>query len=243
MEEICASIRRILKEDETATLPPTPAPVPAAGPIAGPVPGPAIHDATNPAHDQQGAGNLAGPDDDVLFLDSAMIVSQAQAVQPEPAPAPSMEMPPLELASDPAGAASLDTPPEMSAWSAAPEPIAETLIGPTDTDFAFRELAETIAVAAETAALHDHGMTDQVVPPSSLLDEDTRKAAATSFGALIRSVSERSIAVRSGGPTIEDMVREELRPLLKAWLDSHLPNLVERVVRAEVQRLTDRDIP
>ncbi|MDJ0389795.1 DUF2497 domain-containing protein [Roseomonas sp. E05] len=47
--------------------------------------------------------------------------------------------------------------------------------------------------------------------------------------------------VRRGvGPSIEDVVREELRPLLKAWLDEHLPAIVERQVKAEIARLTGR---
>jgi len=33
------------------------------------------------------------------------------------------------------------------------------------------------------------------------------------------------------------MTREILRPMLKAWLDEHLPSLVERLVRAEIQRV------
>ena len=43
-----------------------------------------------------------------------------------------------------------------------------------------------------------------------------------------------------GGPTIEDLVREEIRPLLKAWLDNHLPPMVERLVRQEIERVTGR---
>ena len=49
--------------------------------------------------------------------------------------------------------------------------------------------------------------------------------------------------VRSNGPTIEDIVREELRPLLKAWLDANLPPMVERLVRAEIERVVGRAVP
>ena len=52
-----------------------------------------------------------------------------------------------------------------------------------------------------------------------------------------------STQVYSGGPTIEDIVREELRPMLKAWLDSNLPPLVERLVRAEIERVVGRAVP
>jgi cell pole-organizing protein PopZ len=39
------------------------------------------------------------------------------------------------------------------------------------------------------------------------------------------------------GVTIEDLVREMLRPLLRDWLDANLPGLVERIVREEVSRI------
>jgi cell pole-organizing protein PopZ len=48
------------------------------------------------------------------------------------------------------------------------------------------------------------------------------------------------VQVGRPGVTIEDLVREEIKPVLKAWLDSHLPSLVERVVRAEIGRVVDR---
>jgi cell pole-organizing protein PopZ len=54
---------------------------------------------------------------------------------------------------------------------------------------------------------------------------------------------ERSTQVRSGGPTIEDIVREEIRPLLKEWLNANLPLLVERLVRAEIERVVGRAVP
>ena len=49
--------------------------------------------------------------------------------------------------------------------------------------------------------------------------------------------------VWTGGPTIEDIVREELRPLLKQWLDTNLPPLVERLVRTEIERVVGRAVP
>ena len=36
------------------------------------------------------------------------------------------------------------------------------------------------------------------------------------------------------------MTREILRPMIKSWLDEHLPSLVERLVRAEIQRVARR---
>ena len=38
--------------------------------------------------------------------------------------------------------------------------------------------------------------------------------------------------------TLEDLVKEMLRPMLKSWLDDNLPGLVERLVRAEIERVS-----
>lgn len=38
--------------------------------------------------------------------------------------------------------------------------------------------------------------------------------------------------------TLEDIARDLLRPMLKTWLDDNLPQLVDRLVRAEVERLS-----
>jgi cell pole-organizing protein PopZ len=80
-----------------------------------------------------------------------------------------------------------------------------------------------------------------VPSPDSLLAPAVAAAATASVGQLLRAVSsERGAGVYRGGPSIEDVVREELRPLLKDWLDQHLPGIVERLVRAEIERVTGR---
>ncbi len=81
-------------------------------------------------------------------------------------------------------------------------------------------------------------------PPESLISDKTTDAAASSIGALVRSMTaEKSVAISKGSSiTIEDIVRDEIRPLLKSWLDSHLPSLVERVVRTEIERVINRSV-
>ena len=82
------------------------------------------------------------------------------------------------------------------------------------------------------------------VPMATLVAPEAAAAAASSVGSLVRTlVAERSMQVYSGGPTIEDIVREELRPLLKEWLDANLPPLVERLVRVEIERVVGRAVP
>lgn len=43
-----------------------------------------------------------------------------------------------------------------------------------------------------------------------------------------------------GDTTLEELVRSALEPLLKAWLDAHLPEIVDRAAQAEIARLTGR---
>jgi cell pole-organizing protein PopZ len=85
---------------------------------------------------------------------------------------------------------------------------------------------------------------DQLMATPNLVAPETAAAAASSVGSLVRTLAaDRATRVYGGGPTLEDMVRGELRPLLKEWLDTHLPPLVERLVRAEIERVVGREVP
>ena len=64
-----------------------------------------------------------------------------------------------------------------------------------------------------------------------LLSHEAGEAAALSFGALSASLDVRSAELA------DELVRETLRPMLKQWLDENLPSIVERLVRAEIQRV------
>ena len=48
-------------------------------------------------------------------------------------------------------------------------------------------------------------------------------------------------ATPARGASVEDLATELLRPMLKDWLDAHLPEIVERLVAKEVARITGRD--
>jgi hypothetical protein len=62
-------------------------------------------------------------------------------------------------------------------------------------------------------------------------------AALTRIAGTGQSAREPELPLGNTGRTLEEMVRELLRPHLKEWLDSHLPRLVERMVRDEINRL------
>jgi len=77
-----------------------------------------------------------------------------------------------------------------------------------------------------------------------LLSEAAAASSSAAFARLSSRVNRRlsvDTMLGNGNITLEELVRELLRPLLKDWLDAHLPRLVERVVREEVERLA-RDV-
>lgn len=65
-----------------------------------------------------------------------------------------------------------------------------------------------------------------------LLSQHTSSAVSSAFGALSNSMFS------GDSRTVDELVREMLRPMLKAWLDDNLPSLVERLVRAEIERVS-----
>src|SRR5439155_6044556 len=67
---------------------------------------------------------------------------------------------------------------------------------------------------------------------SPLLSAEATAAVNSAFGTLAHTVLVQNAT------TLEDLVKEMLRPLLKTWLDDNLPNLVERLVRAEIERVS-----
>jgi uncharacterized protein len=66
---------------------------------------------------------------------------------------------------------------------------------------------------------------------SELLSRSTSAAVDSAFTALAQHVPSHNSSA------LEDLVREMLRPLLKAWLDENLPGMVERLVRSEIERV------
>jgi hypothetical protein len=77
--------------------------------------------------------------------------------------------------------------------------------------------------------------------PERILSSETSGAAATAFarlGAVSREArAEGELAIGAGDRTLEEIVRDTLRPLMRVWLDQNLPGLVERLVREEIARV------
>ena len=64
------------------------------------------------------------------------------------------------------------------------------------------------------------------------MSQATSAAVDSAFNHLTQSVFTQN------GRTIDDLVKDMLRPMLKTWLDDNLPGLVERLVRAEIERVS-----
>jgi cell pole-organizing protein PopZ len=69
-------------------------------------------------------------------------------------------------------------------------------------------------------------------PQSPLMSNSTTAAVDSAFNSLAQTV------LIQNARTLEDLVREMLRPLLKGWLDDNLPGMVERIVRQEIERVS-----
>jgi cell pole-organizing protein PopZ len=70
-------------------------------------------------------------------------------------------------------------------------------------------------------------------PSAGLVSKHTEAAAMSAFGSLTSN-----LLVPKSDRTLEDVTRDLLRPLLQAWLDENLPNIVEEQVRIEVERIS-----
>jgi cell pole-organizing protein PopZ len=65
-----------------------------------------------------------------------------------------------------------------------------------------------------------------------LLSQRASEAVSAAFGTLANTM------FAEGSRSIEDVVREMLKPMLQTWLEDNLPSLVERLVRAEIERVS-----
>lgn len=54
------------------------------------------------------------------------------------------------------------------------------------------------------------------------------------------SLAHVTLPPGSGGITLEDLVRSMLAPQIKAWLDANMPEIVEKLAREEIRRLTGK---
>jgi uncharacterized protein len=199
MEEILASIRRIIADDDANKATPqaqeaprpepaAPAARPAVLPPRAPPPPPRV-DPPMPSPVEAepaatGGGNVDDQSSDILELTESMAT---------PTSAPPAAMP-------------------------GPAPQFRTIDGHSDVDF--DEVSDKPAPQGSFAV------------QAHLVSKATSAAVDSAFNTLAQTVLVHNAR------TLEDLVREMLRPMLKTWLDENLPGMVERLVRAEIERVS-----
>lgn len=243
MEEILASIRRIIADDE-AKPPPAEAAKPAPAPAAPapkpqamndippsrvapakpaaekPAPPPAAKPAPAPPPPAPAADASNNQDDiDALLagLDAATPAPEVRAREPEPESEPDVLELTDEMAMDPE-----PTP--------APPPPSFRRVEPRD-DLEFAEAPPPRPTPAPSYAPVDFDA-PPLPPQQPILAQSTVSAVESAFNSLAHTV------LSSNARTLEDLVKEMLRPMLKSWLDDNLPGLVERIVKAEIERVS-----
>jgi len=201
MEEILASIRRIISEDD--------APAETAPAAAAPA---------EPEPETEPAGDLS----------PAMMDETPSMQEPDASEEDVLELTDTYEAPEAETIGDLD----VSASEPEPFPAAEA---PRSESF-FEPAAE--AATPEHPSVPAGGY-------DSLVGESAAASAASAFAGLAASFKQPEPAAATRGPdlnfasgsTVEAMVAQMLRPMLKEWLDANLPGIVEREVRKEVERI------
>ncbi len=87
---------------------------------------------------------------------------------------------------------------------------------------------------------------EELIDVEPVRDGLTTESAAQSMReslAALAMIAEPSVPpqiVRSGETSLEGLVRDMLRPMLAEWLDRNLPEMVERLVKAEIARIAGK---
>jgi len=222
MEEILASIRRIIADDDVSK--------PASK--------------TEPAAPSKPVVAAPAP--------SRPAAAPAKPATPPPAPPKPAVPPPAAAANSQdeidAMLAELDGPPKVTPKPAAASPVAPPAPAAAAPAAEVLDLTEAMAAPTKPAtpspgpapsfrtidAASDVVFTNRPEPPAerALISHETIAAVDSAFNTLAHTV------IGQNARTLEDLVKEMLRPMLKSWLDDNLPGMVERIVRAEIERVS-----
>jgi cell pole-organizing protein PopZ len=228
MEEILASIRRIIADDEAKPPPAEKAQVPEPPKVEKPAP-------------VKPAPMADVPPPRIAPAAPAKVAPPPPPAPPPPAPAVSNNQDDIDaLLSGLDEATSVDeirpAPPdvevfeltdEMAVPSVAPPQPSFQRVEPQD-DIEFTESDASRAINRQPA--YDPPTFD--APSQPILSRSTVSAVESAFNTLAHTV------LSNNARTLEDLVKEMLRPMLKSWLDDNLPGMVERIVKAEIERVS-----
>lgn len=208
MEEILASIRRIISDEDAA---PEEKPVEAAAEEP-------EEDAAEEEMDQDDLDALF----DTASEDDEPVEEEAPAEEPEPEPEPADDMIVEGFSEEEADISFAEEEPEDAGFDV--EEVEE--VEEEEDDGPPLELGPELEVS-EPASIPDSSELAE-----ALLSPATDAAVSSAFGNLAHTILSKNAR------TLEDLVQEMLRPMLKIWLDDNLPTIVERLVRQEIERVT-----
>ncbi len=236
MEEILASIRRIIADDEAKPAVEKPSSPAVAAKLEKPAP-PA------PASKAPVMNNIPPSAIPAAQVAAAKAVPPVKPAPPPPAPPPAAAAVPNSQDDIDAMLAGLDeatseaeirpASPEVEVFEltddmAVPEPPQPSFkkVEPQD-DLEFTEMAAAKAMHRRPA-FEPPPFESEAPAPQQILSRSTVSAVESAFNSLANTV------LSNNARTLEDLVKEMLRPMLKSWLDG----LVERIVKAEIERVS-----
>ena len=210
MEEILASIRRIIADDDEgkpAASAPEPPPVPASPqPAAAAAPQERRGAAKPPPAVEPKAMSQDDIDSMLAGFDDEQEATKVESAAPQKDSADVLEL--------------------TEAMEAKPSPPESHTID-ANSGAAFTDALET--ALRSPADMMSRGEDEGA---RSLLSHHATAAVTSAFGSLAHTVLVQN------AQTLDDLVRDMLRPMLKTWLDDNLPTIVERLVRAEIERVS-----
>jgi cell pole-organizing protein PopZ len=252
MEEILASIRRIIEDSDTVRK----------GALEGDLAGDAedrpvesavievdafrseLHAGRSAAADlseREPEPSGAEPSRPVTLADVQARIAVEAPIEPDSGQADAAEPAALKEAVEapPSGVAATPVSEEQEhEWSAQPSvaPVAApewTLPEDDHADAPRSDVGEPARVApAPAAELHAPAEAEaQAVLRPTIISEQAGRQVAAAFGELSEAFAARS------RKTFDDMAEQMMRPMLQDWLDNNLPTLVERLVREEIERV------
>jgi uncharacterized protein len=238
MEEILASIRRIIADDE-AKPPAAEKPAVAAAPAKPEKP------AAVPAAKAPAMNDI--PPSTIPAAQAAAAKAAAPPAKPAPPP-PAAPAPAVSNSQDDIDALLNGLDESTTAEEIRPAlPEAEVfeltddmaVAEPPQPSFRKVEPQDDLEFAESAAARALHRQPTFELPPLEsspsprpILSHSTVSAVESAFNSLAHTV------LSNNARTLEDLVKEMLRPMLKSWLDDNLPGLVERIVKAEIERVS-----
>lgn len=233
MEEILASIRKIIAENGEGIVKPA--------------------TSANPAHVSKSAQNT-GPE---RILELTDVVGKATATMNKPPSQP--QQPPRSM---PSGGQTQQTSarptepqsaPQAQKQSQAPQQVQSQRPAMSqstqatghlnekprseaefDDNYLEQEIAE-LAFPAVSSSVPAKNQVSRVADQSvALISNETALAASAAFAEL---TAITKLPMGTSNRTLEDLTKDLLRPLLKSWLDQNLPPLVQRLIREEIERV------